>query len=152
VRVLIIHHTVSPALEELLEATRGGLGQGALSALDVVSEPALSATPSDVLAADGYVLGGPVNLGYLAGALKHFFDQVYYPCREATRGRPYAAYLHAGSDATGALSALQMITTGLGWRLVAPVVVVRGVPTPRDGEACAEVAAVLGANVAGWLG
>lgn len=151
-RVLIVHHTVSPALEDLLEAARSGLRRTELAALDVVGEPALSATPSDVLAADGYLLGGPVNLGYLAGALKHFFDQVYYPCREATRGRPFAAYLHAGSDATGALSALEVITTGLGWRLVAPVAVVRGTPTAQDREACAEVAAVLGAHVAGWVG
>ena len=67
------------------------------------------------LGADGYLLGSPVNLGYLSGALKHFFDQIYYPCLDATRRRPFGVYLHADNDATGALRALDSITAGLGW-------------------------------------
>jgi multimeric flavodoxin WrbA len=49
-----------------------------------VARPALSATALDVLQADGYILGTPANLGYMSGALKHFFDQIYYPCLDET--------------------------------------------------------------------
>ena len=62
------------------------------------------------------MLGSPVNLGYLSGALKHFFDEIYYPCLDATRRRPFGVYLHANNDATGALRALDSITAGLQWR------------------------------------
>jgi multimeric flavodoxin WrbA len=41
-----------------------------------------------VLEADGYPLGTPANLGYMSRALKHFFDQIYYPCPEAARPNP----------------------------------------------------------------
>ena len=55
-----------------------------------------------MLAADGYLLGTPANIGYMSGALKHFFDQVYYPCRAATARRPYATFVHGNSDTSGA--------------------------------------------------
>src|SRR5438874_3282343 len=83
--------------------------------VDVVARPALSATAVDVLGADGYLLGTPANLGYMSGALKHFFDQVYYPCLEATRRRPYGLFVHGNEDTTGAVRAIETITTGLQW-------------------------------------
>jgi NAD(P)H-dependent FMN reductase len=42
----------------------------------VVIRPALTAAAADVLAADGYLLGTPANIGYMSGALKHFFCSV----------------------------------------------------------------------------
>ena len=45
-------------------------------------------TASDLLAADGIILGTPANIGYMSGALKHFFDQVFYVCAADTRGLP----------------------------------------------------------------
>ena len=95
-----------------------GTGEPELRDVEVVVRPALGATVSDVLDADGYLLGSPVNLGYISGALKHFFDQIYYPCLDATRGRPFGVWLHGDNDAGGALRAIQTITTGLGWKLV----------------------------------
>ena len=51
-----------------------------------------------MLEADGYLLGTPANLGYMSGALKHFFDQIYYPCLDATSGRPFGVYVHGNND------------------------------------------------------
>jgi NAD(P)H-dependent FMN reductase len=102
----------------------------------------------DVLEADGVVLGTPVNIGYISGALKHFFDQIYYPCLEATVGRPYAAYLHSGSDATGAVRAIDAITTGLRWRRIRPPLVVTGPPGRAELEQCWELGAIAAAELA----
>ncbi|WP_033324403.1 flavodoxin family protein [Actinomadura atramentaria] len=147
-RLLIVHHTPSPALQALFEAVRAGMAAEGVEGVEVVARPALTASPVDVLEADGYVLGTPVNLGYLSGALKHFFDQVYYPCLEATARRPFAAYLHGNNDATGALRALESITTGLGWRAAAPPAVVTGEPSRDDLERCWELGAVTAASLA----
>ena len=68
------------------------------------------------------MLGTPANIGYMSGALKHFFDGIYYPCLEATRRRPYGLYVHGGMDTTGAVRAVESITTGLQWRAVRPPV------------------------------
>ena len=64
-----------------------GATNDAIEGVDVEAKAALAATAVDVLDADGYVLGTPANLGYISGALKHFFDQIYYPCLDDTAGR-----------------------------------------------------------------
>jgi NAD(P)H-dependent FMN reductase len=148
-RLLIVHHTPSPALHTLFTAVRDGATDPRIDGVDVVTRPALTATATDVLAADGIVLGGPVNLGYLAGALKHFFDQAYYPCLEETVGLPFGAYLHGNDDLVGGLAALDRITTGLRWRRVAGTVEVTGAPRPEDVEACWELGAAVAAGLVG---
>lgn len=146
-RLLVVHHTASPALDTLLTAVLDGAGDPALDDVEVVVRAALAATAVDVLGADGYVLGSPVNLGYLSGALKHFFDQVYYPCLADTVGRPFGAYLHGNDDVTGARHALDVITTGLQWRRVSDDVEVRGGPTTADVAACRELGGVVAATL-----
>ncbi|MBO2446761.1 flavodoxin family protein [Actinomadura barringtoniae] len=147
-KLLIVHHTPSPALQAMYEAVRSGATTDEIEGVEVVSRPALTASPVDVLEADACLLGTPVNLGYLSGALKHFFDQVYYPCLEATVRLPYGAYLHGNNDATGALRALESITTGLKWRSVLPPVVITGEPGKTDLEACWDLGATVAASLA----
>ncbi|MQY02900.1 hypothetical protein ACRB68_09350 [Actinomadura sp. RB68] len=136
----------------MFEAVRSGAGTDEVQGVEVVCRPALTASPVEVLEADGYLLGTPVNLGYLSGALKHFFDQIYYPCLETTVRRPFGAYLHGNNDATGALRALESITTGLRWRAVRPPVVVTGEPGRADLAACWELGALAAAEAADTLG
>ncbi|MDA8047644.1 MAG: flavodoxin [Actinomycetota bacterium] len=145
-RLLVVHHTVSPATSALLSAALEGARDRAISGVEVVTRPALTAGAVDALEADGYLIAGPVNLGYLAGAVKHFFDNIYYPCLDTTRGRPYGAFLHANSDATGALRALESITTGLGWRAAQKPVVVFAA-TPGELDAVRELGAALAAGL-----
>jgi len=145
--LLIVHHTPSPNLQAMFESAVSGATDPEIEGVDVVRRPALSAGVSDVLAADGYLLGTPANLGYLSGALKHFFDQVYYPCLDATRGRPFGFYVHGGSDVAGALRAMGTITTGLGWVQAADPVQVTGPPGKDDLASCWELGATLAAGL-----
>jgi hypothetical protein len=146
--LLVVHHTVSPSTHSLHLAAVEGANDPSIEDVEVVVRPALITAAVEVLAADGYLLGGPVNLGYLAGALKHFFDQIYYPCIESTRGRPWGVWLHANNDATGALKALDTITTGLGWRRAQAPLVVVGDPRPEHLAAARELGAAVAAGLA----
>ncbi|MFI0961149.1 flavodoxin family protein [Streptomyces sp. NPDC021080] len=145
--LLIVHHTPSPNCQSLFEAVLSGATAPEIEGVRVVRRAALEATASDVLAADGYVLGTPANLGYMSGALKHFFDQVYYPCLDTTVGRPFGYYVHGGNDVTGAVRAIESVTTGLGWRRAAEAVKVTGEPGKAGTEACWELGATLAARL-----
>ena len=140
-RLLVVHHTPSPAMQALLEAVREGVAL--VEEVELVVRPALSAGPADVLAADGILLGTPANIGYMSGALKHFFDTVYYPCLDATVGLPYGVYVHGNDDPAGALNAIAKITGGMRWKQVAAPLGLVGAPGPADLEACRELAATV---------
>jgi multimeric flavodoxin WrbA len=99
------------------------------------------------LEADGYLLGTPANLGYISGALKHFFDTIYYPCLDATAGRPYGLYVHGNNDTAGAERAVQTITTGLQWKRAYDPVAVVGEPARDDLDRCWDLGATLAAGL-----
>jgi NAD(P)H-dependent FMN reductase len=141
-RLLVVHHTPSPALAEILHAVQDGVAM--VEGVELVVRPALSAGAADLLDADGVLLGTPANIGYMSGALKHFFDTVYYPCLEATGGLPYGVYVHGNDDTAGALTSITRITGALGWKLVAAPLSLTGAPAATDLEACRE----LGGTVA----
>jgi len=145
--LLIVHHTPSPAMQAMLEAVLAGARDEAIEGVDVVVRPALTSTAVDVLAADGYLLGTPANIGYMSGALKHFFDTVYYPCLDATVGRPYALYVHGNSDTTGAVRAVESIATGLRWKRLRDPVSVVGDVDAAVREACWELGATTAAGL-----
>ena len=77
------------------------------------------------------------------GALKHAFDVCYYPCLDATRGRPFGVYLHGNEGTEGAERGIDSITTGLGWIKAADTVVVSGKPSKGDLEACWNLGATI---------
>ena len=146
-RLLNVHHTTSPSLQAMLEAVVSGARDPELEGIEVTVVPALAATVTDVLAADGFLLGTPANIGYMSGALKHFFDQIYYPCLQAKIGAPYGLYVHGGSDTTGAVRSVTAIAKGLGWAQAFSPVETTG-PVGKDVEQrCYELGATVAANL-----
>lgn len=145
--LLVVHHTPSPATRELLEAVLAGARDPDISGVTVESMPALAATVTDMLAAEGYLFGTTANFGYMSGALKHFFDTVYYPSLDHVAGRPYGLWVHGNNDTVGAASAVDKIVTGLALVKAADVL---EVTTVVDG-AVRERAYELGGTLAATL-
>lgn len=134
----------------MLDAAIGGVARDGLEDVDVVTAEALVVTSAAVVAADGYLLVTPANLGYMSGALKHAFDTTYNDALGATTGRPYAMLVHGESDTTGAILGIEKITTGLDWRLATPAVSVIGTVDAAGLDACSEAAAVVAATTLGF--
>lgn len=147
-------------MQLLTAAVLEGASHPELAGVDVVVRPALEATAEDVLAADGYVLGSTANFGYMAGAVKHFFDTTFLQVggsldeqggagtsAGATARRPFGLYVHGRYDTTGAVRSILSITGALGWRQVAAAHEVLG----DVDDAATEAARDLGGTVAALL-
>jgi NAD(P)H-dependent FMN reductase len=147
--LLIVHHTPSPTTRELLEAVLAGANDPEIDGVDVVSRPALAATLPDMLDADGYLFGTTANFGYMSGALKHFFDTVYYPSLDHVSGRPYGLWVHGNNDTVGAAAAVGKLATGLSLSQAADVLEVVGAVDAGVRERAYELGGTLAATLMG---
>jgi len=125
-KLLIVMHCPSPNTKKIRDALISGATQVSESGIRVLSKGPFETEPADVLGADGLILGTTENFGYMSGALKDFFDRAYYPCLEATQGKPVAVVIRAGNDGTGAARSMQPMLKGLGWKLVQEPLIYRG--------------------------
>lgn len=143
--VLVVYASQSGRTARLAQAAADGARQAEPGAR-VWLRPALEARVEDLLAADALLLATPENFGYMAGALKDFFDRTYYPAQGRCQGLPYAVMVCAGNDGRGAIAAIERIAIGYGWRAVAPPLRVLGEP---DAQALADAAELGGGLAAG---
>lgn len=120
--LLIVYHSMTGGTRQMAQAALAGCQQAesVASRLLLASE----AQPADVLAADAFIFASPENLAAMSGVMKDFFDRCYYPVLDRVNGRPYLAFVCAGSDGSNALRQIERIATG--WRLkaVAPGTIV----------------------------
>lgn len=149
--LLVVAHAPSPNTRALLDAVLKGARHPDIEDVAVRHVPPLQATAEDVLAADAIILGTTENLGYMSGALKDFFDRVYYPCLEHTQGRPYALYVRAGHDGTGTRRAVETIVTGLRWRAVQPPLICRGEYQDAFAAQCEELGSYMAAGLSAGI-
>ncbi len=122
-RLLIVFHSQSGNTARLAEAVLRGARRE--REVEVRCLRAFDAGTEDLLACDGLLLGTPENFGYMSGALKDFFDRTYYPCEGKLTGLPYAVFVSAGNDGSGAVREIGRIANGYGWKQVAEAVIAR---------------------------
>ena len=150
-RLLVVYHSQTGGTRQMLDAVLRGAADPDCGQPALVLREALQASVEDVRAAHGILLGTPENFGYMSGALKDFFDRIYYPCLEHTRGLPFALFIRGGNDGSGAVSSVRRIVTGLGWREVAPPVIFAGaVDEARLGE-CEQLGQTLAAGLSAGI-
>ncbi len=122
-RLLIVYHTQSGNTGRLAHASLRGAQR--VGETETVMKRAFEAGTDDLLACDGLLLGTPENFGYMSGALKDFFDRTFYPCEGKLTGLPFAVFVSAGNDGTGAVREIGRIALGYGWKSVAEALIVR---------------------------
>lgn len=123
-QLLIVFHSQSGNTRALAEAVASGAK--AEPSVHVSLKPAFEADVGDLLGADGLIIGTPENLGYMSGAIKDFFDRTYYAALDKVAGKPYAVFISAGNDGSGAAREISRIANGYRFKAVAEALVVKG--------------------------
>ena len=145
--LLIVAHDPSPNTRKLVEATLRGARHEDIEAVETRHVPPLEAVADDVLWADAIILGTTENFGYMSGALKDFFDRIYYPCLEHTEAMPFATWIRAGLDGTGTKIAIGKITTGLNWKPVQEPIILHGEYRAEFEGQCEELGMLMAASL-----
>ena len=124
--LLIVSNQPSPNTKKLVDAVVRGANHEDVDSIAVRFVNPLEASATDVLDAQGIIIGTTENFGYMSGQVKDFFERIYYPCLEKTQGLPYALFVKGGLDGTGAKNSVEKIISGLRWRQVQVPLVMRG--------------------------
>ena len=146
-KLLIVSHTPTPNTHAMTDAVVEGASHVEISGIKVMVQQPLETGPEEVLDADAIILGTTENFGYMSGAMKDFFDRIYYPCLEKTESMPFAMFVRAGNDGLGALNSIDRIAKGLTWRQVQEPLICRGTWQPSFVDQCEELGMTLAAGL-----
>jgi multimeric flavodoxin WrbA len=112
---------------------------------DVWLRKASDATLGELIECDGLVIASPEYFGYMAGAIKDFFDRTYEAAKDDRRiaRKPFAIVINAGNDGTGALSHIERISRGYRLRKAQEPIISRGPVTDEIIGRCEELGRVM---------
>jgi len=143
--LLIVYHTGGVKTAKMAEAVERGARSE--TGVNVIVKRCAEAGPEDVLAADGLILGTPENFGYMSGMMKDFLERVFYPCEGKLNGRPWALFVGAGQDGSGAVNSVEKIVTGLRLQKVHDPIIGLKDLTPEILANCEELGAAIAAGI-----
>ncbi len=146
-QLLVVYHSVSGGTQTLTDAVVEGATSDDIEGVDVVVKRAFDADADDVRASDAIVLGTPENFGYMSGATKDFLERIYYVVLDETPGHPYALFVKASTDGSGAVRSIERIIAGLKWRAALPPLVATGAITPEHIDGARELGLTLAAGL-----
>ena len=144
--LLIVFHSQTGHTARLAEAVAAGAAELA-DEVEVRLLHAVDAGLDDLLWAEGLAIGTAENFGYLSGMIKDFLDRTYYPAEGKTVGLPWAMFVSAGNDGSGAVRAAERIALGYGWKKAAEPVIVKGEPDEEGIARCLELGQLLAAGL-----
>lgn len=124
-----------------------GASHTEIEGIEVRFTQPLQTGPDEVLRADGIILGTTENFGYMSGAMKDFFDRIYYPCLEHTEALPFALFIRAGNDGLGARTSIERIAKGLAWKPVQKPLICCGTWQDEFIDQCEELGMTMAAGL-----
>jgi multimeric flavodoxin WrbA len=146
VQLLVVYHSQGGNTRMMAEAAAAGAAE--IEGVRVRLQTALETAGEDLVACDGLLIGSAEYFGYMAGAVKDLFDRSYESLRGLPRvfRKPYAVFISAGNDGSGALLHIERICTGFQFKKVQAPVIAQGPLTEAALEQCRELGRTLAAG------
>jgi multimeric flavodoxin WrbA len=131
---------------ELVTAVEQGVAEFR-DEIELRALPALEAGVDDLLWAHGLLIGTPEHFGYMSGAVKDFMDRTFYPVEGKVDALPYAVFVSAGNDGSGAVSSIERIALGYKWKRIADPLIIKGAITEDARRRCMELGQTMAAGL-----
>ncbi|MDH3411920.1 MAG: NAD(P)H-dependent oxidoreductase, partial [Gammaproteobacteria bacterium] len=133
--------------EKMANAVLHGARAEEIEDVEVRMLRAFDAGVDDLLWAEALILGTPENFGYMSGGMKDFLDRTFYPCEGKLEGMPYAIFVSANNDGTGAVNAMERIANGYAFRRIQQPLIARGEITAEHLQRCEELGLAVAAGL-----
>lgn len=145
--ILVIFHSQTGNTESLARAVADGVEE--TESARAVLKRAADVTAQDVRDCGALVICSPEYFGYMAGAVKDFFDRTYDELKDdpAVRKKPFCIVVSAGNDGSGALNQIERICKGYRLKKVQPPIVCKGAVTEGVLAQCIELGKILAEGV-----
>lgn len=143
--LLIVYHSQSGATAQLAAAVERGANRE--EGVEVRVLRAMEASVLDLQWAQAVIFGSPENFGYLSGGLTDFLARTFYPAQTLRLNLPYAAFISAGNDGSGAVRMLERIASGYPMKKMAPAIIVKGEPSAEGLARCEELGQTIAAGL-----
>ena len=145
--ILIIFHSQTGNTEKLARAVAQGVEE-AMNARAVLKRAADTAA-QDLKNCNAVIICSPEYFGYMAGAVKDFFDRTYEELKDdaAVYKKPFSIVISAGNDGSFALSHIERICKGYRLKEVQRPIVCKGRVTEEMLARCVELGSTIAEGV-----
>jgi multimeric flavodoxin WrbA len=144
--LLIIYHSQSGNTEMLAQSVVSGCQRESATSTKLLR--AFDARLEDLIWADGLLFGTPENFGTMSGAIKDFFDRTYYPAEQYKLNLPYAIFISAENDGTGAVRDIDRVAKGYPLRKIADPLIANGEISPEHIDQAQDFGQAMAAGLA----
>ena len=104
------------------------------------------AGPEDLMWADVMAIGTPENFGYMSGMIKDFLERTFYEVEGKLNPLPYALFICAGDDGSGAVRSIERIANGYPFKKVQEPIICKG-DVEASKAKCKDLGLMLAAGI-----
>lgn len=147
--ILVIYHSNGGNNRKMALSVAEGINS--IEDSTATLKDACDASLEDLLNCSGIVIGSPEYFGYMSGAVKDFFDRTYEQARDKVLRKPYAVFVNAGNDGTGALTHIERICIGFRFKKVYEPILAKGEISEEILNACRLMGQTIAAGCAAGI-